>query len=84
MATPLTPSISSRTDVQLVELVLPCLPGEGELHPRSQEPSIPEGPSPPTPHTLRPPGLIDSVGVDMHALRPAVIKAQAAMKAGYE
>ena len=36
------------------------------------------------PVTHRPPGLIDGVGVDMYALRPAVIKAQAAMRAGYE
>ncbi len=36
------------------------------------------------PATHRPPGLIDGVGVDMYALRPAVIKAQAAMRAGYE
>ena len=29
-------------------------------------------------------GLIDGVGVDMQELRPAVVEAQAAMKAGYD
>ena len=84
---PPTPSISSRTARQLVELVRPWLPGGRATHTFGRRsPRTPEGAQActPLPATHRPPGLIDGVGVDMHALRPAVIKAQAAMRAGYE